>query len=65
MATILASTLAAAVAVPLTAGPALATDGQTFVDLVNDHRARADLAPVQLHDVIDRIAVSRANRDGG
>ncbi len=62
MATILAAALAAAVAVPLATQPVRATDGQTFLDLVNDRREGAGLSPVDANDVIDRIAVSRANQ---
>ena len=54
--------LAAAVALPLATQPVRATDGQTFLDLVNDRRAGAGLSPVDANDVIDRIAVSRANQ---
>ena len=58
----LASLVLAAAAVPLSARPVLARDGQTFVDLVNEHRADAGVPAVRLHDVVQRIAVSRANQ---
>jgi uncharacterized protein YkwD len=62
MATILTSVMAAAIAVPVWTQPVEARDGQTFVDLANDHRAEAGLPRVRLHDVIDRIAVRRADQ---
>ena len=54
--------MTAVAAVPVWTQPALATDGQTFVELANDYRAEAGVPRVQLHDVVDRIAVRRADQ---
>ena len=53
--------LAATVA-PVAVQPVAATDGSTFVSVVNRYRANAGVRPVSLHSVIDRISVERGNQ---
>jgi len=57
-----ASFAAAVVVLPVSARPVQARDGATFVDLVNERRARAGVSRVALHSVIDAIAVKRADQ---
>jgi uncharacterized protein YkwD len=59
---VLASVVAATLALPGWTPAVQARDGQTFVQLVNDYRDRSDVPPVRLHDVIDRIAIQRADQ---
>ncbi|HEX6139729.1 MAG TPA: cell wall-binding repeat-containing protein [Candidatus Limnocylindria bacterium] len=44
------------------AAPALAVDGQAFVNGANAKRAQNGLGPVSLHAAIDQITVERANQ---
>ena len=53
----------AASVTPLAAEPAAARDGADFVSVANRYRADyANIGPVKLHSVIDRIAVERGNQ---
>ncbi len=57
-----AAVLAGAVLVPVSATPAAAREGSTFVSVVNRYRANAGVGPVSLHSVVDRIAIERADQ---
>ena len=56
-----AATMLAAT-VPTGHAPVAAREGTAFVSHVNASRAAANIGPVKLHAVVDRIAVERANQ---
>ena len=58
----LAALLTAAAILPATPQPVAARGGATFVEAVNEYRSDAGVRPVRLHDVVQQIAIQRANQ---
>ena len=58
----LAALLTAAAILPATPQPVAARGGATFVEAVNEYRSDAGARPVRLHDVVQQIAIQRANQ---
>ncbi len=59
---LVATFIASAWFVPLSAQPIAARDGATMVGHVNDYRAAHGVSPVRVHSIVDRIAAERADQ---